>query len=100
MVFRNVAAVEVVVVVVQVGNAVAAENELGVIALELEGAVKTHYKICKYFTLNIYKKCDSMIHNVECVVLVQHGVLRDVSYEFLFLGVFFGIGRAAYNISH
>jgi hypothetical protein len=38
-------AVEVVIVavVVKVGSAVAAENELGVIALELEGAVKTHY---------------------------------------------------------
>ena len=57
-------------------------------------------KICKYFTLNIYKKCDSMIHNVDCLVFIQYGILRDVSYEFFFLGVFFGIGRAAYNISH
>lgn len=90
---------DAVEVAVEVAVAVAVEVEVEVTA-EVAGAFKTHYMICKYFTLNIYKKCDSMIHNVECVVLVQHGVLRDVSYEFLFLGVFFGIGRAAYNISH
>ena len=49
LVFRNrivaEVAVEVVIVavVVKVGSAVAAETELGVISLKLEGAVKTHY---------------------------------------------------------